>query len=148
MTQSSPIPSDERIVDAMIPVARAAKSHRVVVAGSNSSDVFRELHRRGFTRATTTKHCRVPRGQFDMALVSWREHSIKALATTLGWLVHFLSATGILVVWIGPHERMPIQSLSLVLGELGFCIALGTVCENGVAISARRLEPTPATKVA
>jgi hypothetical protein len=39
MTQSTAIPSDERIVDAMIQLARAAKSHRMIVAGSNSSEI-------------------------------------------------------------------------------------------------------------
>ena len=40
MTQPGPIPSDERIVDAMIVLACPAKSHQMIVAGSNSSGVF------------------------------------------------------------------------------------------------------------
>jgi hypothetical protein len=76
MAQSDPSPSDERIVDAMIQLARAAKSHRIIVAGSHSSEVFRELHRRGFEGVTTTKLCRIPSGRYDVILVAWREHSI------------------------------------------------------------------------
>jgi hypothetical protein len=148
MTHSSPVASDERIVDAMIVLARAAKSDRIIVAGSNSPDVFLELHRRGYPRVTTTKVCRVPCGQHDVALVTWHEHSIRALETTLDQLVHFLNAAGVLVVWVGSHQRMPHQTLRLALRRVGFRIESGTCCENGVAISARRLAATPVAKVA
>jgi hypothetical protein len=99
MTRSNSIPSDGRIVDTMIQLARAAKLHRMIVAGSNSPEVFLELHRRGHLRATTAKLCDVPCGQFDVALVAWREPSTKALETTLAHLVPFLSGAGVLVVW-------------------------------------------------
>jgi hypothetical protein len=148
MTQPSPIPSNERIVDAMIELACAATSNRIIVAGVNSAEIFLELHRRGYPRATTTKICLVPCGQYDVAFVTWREPSIKALETILDKLVHFLSAAGVLVVWVGPHERVPPQALRLRLGRLGFRIVSGTHCENGIAIAAHRLEAVPAAKVA
>jgi hypothetical protein len=148
MTQLGSIPSDERIVDAMIQLACAAKSHRMIVAGSNSSEVLQELLRRGYSRIATTRTRRAPCGQNDVALITWREHSVRALASTLDWLVHFLSPAGVLVVWIGPHEPMPYQALKLALEKLGFRIEVGTCRENGVAISARRLESTPAAKAA
>lgn len=143
MTLSSPIPSVEPIVDAMIQLARAAKSHRVIVAGSNSSEVLLELHRRGYPRVATTKTWRAPCDQYDVVLVTWREHSIKALETTLDWLVHLLSDAGVVVVWVSRHERMPHQTLRLALERLGFRIKSATTCDHGVAISARRLEPNP-----
>jgi hypothetical protein len=34
----------------MIQLARAAKSHRMIAAGSNSAEIFLELHRRGYPR--------------------------------------------------------------------------------------------------
>jgi hypothetical protein len=148
MTQFSSIPFDERIVNAMVQLARAAKSHRMIVAGPNSSEIFLELHRRGYLRVTTTRTCRAPRGQHDVGLVAWREHSIRGLETTLNWLVHFLSAGGVLVIWVGPHERMPNRTLRLALERLGFRIESGTCCENGVAVCARRLESNPVAKVA
>ena len=148
MTQSSPIPSDKRIVDAMIQLARAAKSHRIVAASPYSAEVFRELHRRGYPRVTTTKTNRVRYGQYDVALVAWQEHSIKALEATLNWLVHFLSTAGVLVVWVGPHERMLDRTLRPVLKSLGFRIESGTSCENGIAIAARRLDSVPAATAA
>jgi hypothetical protein len=148
MPQSSLIPSAERIVDAMIQLARAAKSHRMIVADSNRAEVFLELHRRGYSRVTTTSTCRVARDRYDVAFVAWREHSIKALETTLDPLVHFLGPAGVLVVWVGPHERAPNQKLRLALGRLGFRIEAGTTCEKGVVVSARRIEASPVSQAA
>ena len=42
MTQSGFIPFDERIVDTMIGLACAAKSHRIILAGPNSFEMFLE----------------------------------------------------------------------------------------------------------
>ena len=73
---------------------------------------------------------------------------MRALGTTLDRLVHFLSPTGVLVVWVGFHERVPNRALRLALENLGFRIEVGTCCENGVAVSARRPESTSAAKAA
>ena len=148
MTQSSPIPSDERIVDAMIQLARVTKSHRVIVAGTNSAEALLKLRRRGYLRVTTTKICLVPCRQFDVALIAWREQSIKTLEATLDRLVQYVSAFGALVLWIGPHECIANQAPGLVVQRLGFRIESGTSCENGIAIAARRLDSVPAAKAA
>jgi hypothetical protein len=143
MTQSNSVPSDERIVDAMIQLARPAKLHRMIVAGSNSPEIFLE-----HLRVTIARLSDVPCGQFDVALVAWREHSTKALETTLANLVPFLSGAGVLAVWAGPHERVPNRTLRLAVEKLAFRIESATCCENGVAICARRLESSPVAKVA
>jgi hypothetical protein len=148
MIQPRHDPSNERIVETMIQLARAARSHRLIVAGTDSAEVFGELNRRGYPRVTTTKTCRAPFGPYDAALVVWREPSMKALETTLDWLVHLLTAAGVLVVWVGRHEPMSSQALRLLLERLGFRIESGTRCEGGVAISARRLEQSPNVKAA
>jgi hypothetical protein len=142
------IPSDERIAKALLELSRAAKSHRIIVAGSNCSEIFLELRQLGYSRLATTKSCRIPCTQYDVALLAWREHSIKALATTLDWLVHFLSPGGVLVVWLKPHESMPGRKLRAALEGLGFGIEAGAKCEGGIAIAGRRLESAPATRVA
>jgi hypothetical protein len=69
MTQSGSKSSGARIVDAMIELAGVAKSHRMIVAGSDSSEVLLELHRRGYSRVATTKTCRAPGGQNQVALI-------------------------------------------------------------------------------
>jgi hypothetical protein len=148
MTKSTPIPFHERIVDAMTQLACASRSHRMILAGPNSPEIFLELHRRGFLRVTTLKLCDMPCGQFDVAVVASREHSIKALETTLNKVVNFLSIAGTLVVWVGPHERTPNETLDRALNRVGFRIEAGTCCENGVAVSARRLKLSPLAEVA
>jgi hypothetical protein len=140
--------SIERLAGAMIELARATPSQRVIVAGSSSADIFVELHRRGYLRATTTKMSRYPCAQYDVALVTSCDHSAKALDATLDWLVHFLNSTGVVVVWVSPHERTSHQQIRFMLERRGFRIECGSRCENGVAIVARRTELIPAAKVA
>jgi hypothetical protein len=148
MIKSMPTITDERIVDAMIQLARVTKSHRVIVAGTNSAEVLLKLRRRNYLRVTTTKIWLVPCRQFDVALIAWREQSIKTLKATLDRLAQYVSAFGALVLWIDPHERIANQALGLVVHRLGFRIESGTRCENGIAIAARRLDSVPAAKAA
>jgi hypothetical protein len=48
MTQPGPIPSDERIVAAMIQLACATRPHRMIVAGPHGPEVLLELQRRDY----------------------------------------------------------------------------------------------------
>jgi hypothetical protein len=148
MTKFNPIPSDERIVDAMVQLARATKTQRIIIAGTNDDKIFLELHRRGYARIMAAKASRAPCGQHDAAFVASDREPIEELEAILDRLVLFLSATGVLVVWVGPHERMPDRKLRIALNKLGFRIEAGTVCENGVAVAARRLESSPVAKAA
>jgi hypothetical protein len=147
MTQPGFIHSDERIVDTMIGLACAAKSHRIILAGSNSFEMFVDLHRRGYLRVTTTRICHVPCGQHDVAFITWPGSSFGVLEATLDRLVHFLSAAGVLVMWIGPRQ-MSGRALRVALKKFGFRIEAGTRCEGGVAISARRIEASPLASAA
>ena len=92
MIQTRLIPAGERIIEPMLALARCSKLQRIVVAGSKSGELMFELHRRGYVRVATTANCGLPAGQYDVALVDWRQRSIKALETTLDWLVDFLSS--------------------------------------------------------
>ena len=148
MTKSRFNPSDERIVDAFVQLTFATKLQRMIVTGPECAQTLLELHRRGYLRVTTTKLCGISCGQFDVALVAWRENSAKALETTLDGVVGFLSAGGVFVVWSAARERTFNQALRLALAKRGFRIESGTICENGVVISARRLESKPAALAA
>ena len=97
-----------------------------------------ELHRRGFHHVATTATCGLPHGQYDVAFVDCQRNSIKALETTLNWLVHFLASTSVLVIWIDSTEHS--DGLVSLFGRLGFRIEAGARCERGLAISARRLD--------
>ena len=132
--------SGERIIATMIELARCSKPHRIIVAGSRGPHQMFELHRRGYNRVATTATCGLPRGQYDVAFVEWQLHSIKALETTLDWLVHFLAPTSVLVIWIDPQEHPDHRKLRSILERLGFRVEAGTRSEHGLAISARRLD--------
>ena len=148
MIQSRLTPSGERIIEPMIGLARCSKHHRIIVAGARSPELMFELHRRGYIRVATTTNCGLPGGQYDVALVDWRGHSIKALETTLDLLVHFLGPAGALVVWVDPQDRAGNRKLRAVLQAHGLVVEAGTVRDHGCAVAARCGEPWPISKVA
>jgi hypothetical protein len=133
-------PSGNRITETMIGLARCSRFHRIIVAGSSGPERTFELHRRGYSRVMTTTTCGLPHGQYDVAFVDWQLHSMEALETTLDWLVHFLAPQGVLVVCVDAAERLGRRKLNLILQRLGFRVEAGTRCEQGLAISARRLD--------
>jgi hypothetical protein len=108
------------------------------VAGSNSRQTMFELHHRGYSRVATTATCGLPHGQYDVALVDWQGRTVKALETTLDWLVHFLGSSAVMVIWVDSQERAANRKLATMLAKLGFRIEIGTRCEHGIAVSARR----------
>lgn len=139
---------NELISGAMIELARASRSNRIIVAGGNSAGLLIALQRQGYACATTTKAAWVACRQYEVALMTWHEPSSKALQATLAQLVPFLSATGVLVVWIGSRERLLNQSLRNTLRKLRFRIESGTACGTGIAVAARRLDSIPAAVAA
>jgi hypothetical protein len=138
--------SNDKIIDAMVELARCSTDHRIVLAGCKEPYGIVELHRRGYCHVATTATCKLSRGQYDVAFVEWRRHSIKALEATLDWLVHFLSPKGVLVIWIdaAPGAR----KLRSAIERLGFRADIGTRCENGFAISPRRIDVSRQTMAA
>jgi len=141
-------PTSERTVGPMIALAHCSKLQRILVAGPNSADLMFELHRRGYVRVATTTNCGLPAGQYDLALVDWRQRSIKALETMLDWLVDFLSPTGGVVVWLDPQSPAADRTLRSVLERHGLLAEAGTIHQHGSAVCARRNEGTPIAKVA
>ena len=99
-----------------------------------------ELHRRGYPRVSTTANCGLPSGQYDVALIDWRQRSIKALETTLDWLIGFVAVGGVLVVWTDPLKPADSRTFQSVLERHAFIVEVGTIHEYGCGISARRSE--------
>ena len=143
MTKKDLLATGSAIVGPMIQLARCAKTHRIIVAGAKSAELMFEPHRRGYVRVANTATCGLSRGQFDVALVDWRLRSIKALDTLLNWLVHFLAASTVLVIWLDFSERPGNRKLGSMLDRLGFAIEAGTLCEHGFAVAARRWDAAP-----
>jgi hypothetical protein len=148
MSQSRRIPATERIVEAMLALAGCSKLQRIMVAGSKSIELSFELHRRGYARAAATANCGQPAGQYDVALVDWRQRTFKALETTLDWLADFLSPAGALIVWVDAQKPAAGQNLRAALERRGFVVEAGTVREDGQAVFARRYEMSPISKAA
>jgi hypothetical protein len=148
MIQTRLNPAGERIIEPMLALARCSKLQRIIVAGSQSAELMFELHRRGHVRVATTANCGLPAGQYDVALVDWRQRSIKALETTLDWLVDFLSPAGDVVVWVDPQEPAGNRKLRRALQAHGLTVEAGTIREHGSAVSAHRSDMTPISKVA
>jgi hypothetical protein len=137
-------PANETVVDCMVELARCSKQHRILIAGSGSPTLMTGLHQRGYYRVETIASCGAPRGQHDVALVDWRGRSVRALAATLDWLVHFLARSAVLVVWIDSKERAGGGRLQSVLEEAGFQVEVGTRSPAGSGVAACRRDPAQA----
>ena len=148
MIQSRLAVAGDRIIEPMLDLARCSNLNRIIVAGAKSAALMFELHRRGYVRVATTANCGLPTGQYDVALVDWRERSIKALDTTLDWLLDFLSPAGGLIVWIDPQEPANNRKLRAMLEKHGLIIEAGTVREHGSAVLAQRSDMKAMPKVA
>jgi hypothetical protein len=148
MIETRLIPTSACIADPMLALARCSKLERIIVAGANSSELMFDLHRRGYVRVATTATCGLPAAQYAVALVDWRGRSIKALETTLDWLVDFLSQTGAVVVWIDPQEPAGNRKLRRALEAHGLTVEAGTNREHGCAVAAQRRDVAPFSNVA
>jgi DNA-binding transcriptional MocR family regulator len=148
MIQSRLAAADDRIIEPILDLARCSNLNRIIVAGANSTALMFELHRRGYVRVATTANCGLPVGQYDAVLVDWRKRSIKALDTTLDWLLDFLSPAGGLVLWVDPQEPAANRKLRAMLEKHGLVVEVGTMREHGSAVLAQRSDRKAMHKVA
>src|SRR5262245_27888073 len=148
MITSHLVPAGEHVIEPMIALARCSKLQRIIIAGTHSAEHMFELHRRGYVRVAATSNCGLPAAQYDVALVDWRQRSLKALETTLDWLVDFLHPTGVLVVWVDPQEHDGNRKLRAALERHGLIVEAGTIREHGSAVLARRRDMRRISKVA
>ena len=145
MTSSPPGGLAAGTIASIIKLARCSADQRILLAGAAESARIQDWRSRGYHHVATMATCRLPRGQYDVAAVEWRQHSIKALETTLDWLVHFLSPRGVLVIWVdkSSDEARARRELRSAVERLGFQVEAGRRCERGYAISARRADADP-----
>jgi hypothetical protein len=126
----------------MVELARCSKLHRIIDAGTHSSHLMFELHRRGYNRVAIAATYGLPGAQYDVALLDGRLQSVNVLQTTLRWLVRFLAPTSVLQIWISAWERTGHQKLRSIFERLRFQIEAWIRCEHGLAISACRSSNT------
>ena len=141
MSNHTPKASTDQTIASFIELAGCSVDQRILLAGAGTPDRIPDWRRRGYRRAATMATSGLPRGQYDVAFVEWRQHSIKALETLLDWLVEFLSPQGVLVICIDEAgDTAPARrKLRSVIERLGFRTGTGRHVESGFAMSARRL---------
>src|SRR5262249_55995547 len=110
------------------------------VGGGRGAEGVTDVDRLGYARARSTLKCGLPAGQYEVVLLDGRQRSIKAVETTLDWIADFLSPTGVLIVWLDPHQPATARPLRSVLESHGFWIEAGTVHERCSAVAARRCD--------
>jgi hypothetical protein len=137
MVHSTPSSAREQIVDTMVDLTRLSNLHRVIVAGSDSLEVYLSLHRRGFVRVVTKALCHVPCGQHTVGLIAG-QHSLQALNATLAEISHFLGSTASIAVAIDSRESGVSLKVRERLEKLGFRIEAGVRCQQGLVLSAYR----------
>jgi hypothetical protein len=142
MTRFSAAPANEQTIDSMLELARRSRHSRYIVAGSRAAELAIGLHHRGYHRVETTASCGLPRGQYEAAIIDWRERSIRALETTLSWLVHFLAPSAVLVIWLDGSEKATGRMLQTMLEKSGFVVEAGTRTPCGRGVSACRRDAT------
>lgn len=130
-----------RIAKNLVILARVSPNARVLVAGPLSAVVFRELYRRRCARVVAT----AARGgwaakQYDVAIVPWYRAPLDGLDVTLKWLVRSIRKQGAVAIWVGRDEDTTGRKLRTMLDRVGLHIEVGTFCENGFAVVARRHE--------
>jgi hypothetical protein len=142
MTNLVPAGKTNTKIDSIIELAGCSDHDRILLAGASDPDPLSGWRRRGYHRVATMAASRLPRGQYDVAVVEWRQHSIRALETMLDWLVCFLSPRGVLVVWIGDASGAAStrRDLQAAIERLGFRVDGGKRCQGGFAVSACRFD--------
>jgi hypothetical protein len=137
MVQPHSVPNREQVVDTMIELTRLSNLHRVIVAGSDSMDLYLTLRRRGFVRVATTTTCRIPKGRHAVGLITG-QNTFQAIEAALAQLSQFLSASAAIAVLIDSREVGFCLKIRTRLEQMGFRIEAGVRCQQGLVLSAYR----------
>jgi hypothetical protein len=127
----------EQIADTMIGLTRLSNSHRVIIAGSDSLELYLCLRRRGLVHVNTTTTCRIPRRQHAIGLITG-QGSLLAIEAALAQISQFLSASAAIAVLIDSRESGFCLKVRTRLEKMGFRIEAGVRCQQGLVLSAYR----------
>jgi hypothetical protein len=137
MLQPDSAATREQVADTMIGLTRLSSSHRVIVAGSDSLELYLCLRRRGLVHVTTTATCRIPRRQHAIGLITG-QGSLLAIETALAQISQFLSASAAIAILIDSRESGFCLKIRNRLEQMGFRIEAGVRCQQGLVLSAYR----------
>jgi hypothetical protein len=93
-----------------------------------------------YVYVATTASSAVGVGEYNVALMDWRERSIKTLGSTLHWLLRSLDQDGVVVVWVDSSDPFA-GTIQSVLRKCGLTVEAGAVRDNGTVVSACCREP-------
>lgn len=136
MLQPHSAANREQVADTMIGLTRLSKSHRVIVAGSDSLELSLYLRRRGFVHVTTITS-RIPRRQHAVGLVTG-QGSLLAIEAALAQISQFLCPSAAIAVLIDSREGGFSLKVRTRLEQMGFRIEAGVRCQQGLVLSAYR----------
>jgi len=137
MVQPHSASSREQVVDTMIGLTRLSNQHRIILAGSDSMELYIALRRRGFIRVATTATCRIPKRQHAVGLITG-QNSLREIETALAEISQFLSASAAIAVLIDSRESGFCLKVRARLEQMGFRIEAGVRCQQGLVLSAYR----------
>jgi hypothetical protein len=131
------VPGREQVVDTMIGLTRLSNLHRVIVAGSDSMELYLALRRRGFIRVATTATCRIAKAQHAVGLIT-DQNSAGAIEAALTRISPFLCASAAIAILIDSRESGVCMKIRSRLEQMGFRIEAGVRCRQGLVLSAYR----------
>jgi hypothetical protein len=137
MSQPPLLSPQDEIVNTMIDLARLSRSHRIVIAGNDSTGLYLALKRRGFDYPVLASSCRIPCGQHSAGLIAGGR-SFEAIEAAVVQVSRYLDATASIAVSIGPQAIGLGARVRTKLQQLGFRIEAGARCREGFVLAAHR----------
>ena len=128
-------PRDE-IVDTMINLTHLSRSHRIVVAGGASVELYLALRRRGFSFSALVSS-RTPAARYSAALIAG-DRSYQEIEATIGQIGRLLCPAADLTISIASQETGLATRVRTRLQQSGFRIEAGARCQEGFVLAAHR----------
>ena len=127
----------EQVVDTMIELTRLSNLQRAILAGSDRTEMYLALRRRGLIRVATPETSRMAKGQHAVGLITG-QNSLQAIEAALAQISQFLSASAAVAVLIDSRESGVCLKIRNRLEQMGFRIEAGVRCQQGLVLSAYR----------
>jgi hypothetical protein len=137
MIQSHSVSGREQVTDTMIALTHLSNLHRVIIAGSDSMELYLALRRRGYVRVATTTTWRIPKAKHAVGLIAG-ESSLLAIEKALAQISPFLGPSAAIAVLIDSRESRVCLKIRAKLEQMGFRIEAGVRCVQGLVLYAYR----------
>jgi hypothetical protein len=131
-------PRDE-IVDTMINLTHLSKSHRIVVAGGDSIELYLALRRRGYSFGVLASASRTPSVRHSVGLIGG-DRSYQAIEAAITQISRLLYPAAGITISIESQENGLGAKIRTRLQQLGFRIEAGARCQQGFVLAAHREE--------